>query len=107
MKRFLLPVLAAALSVTACGGSGGGITTTVTPDPSLSIDAANGQEAVRVSYLAAVASGETAGLVGNSGLVADSGGGGVSKTRPQPGLSKAVSAAVSGVPRVQRRTVRV
>lgn len=101
MNRSLFLALITALAATACGGSssdGGGITAPVNPNPSLSIDAANGQNVVGVSYLAAVASGDTAGLVGNSGLVADSGSGDVSKTAREIGFAKPVSTAVSSIP---------
>ena len=99
MQRYLSLILATALTVAACGGGSdsGGLTPPVVPNPSLSIDVGNGQTAVRAAYVAAVASGETAGLVGNSGLIADSGSG-VSKTRPRPGLAKSITTAVSSVP---------
>jgi hypothetical protein len=100
MNRSLFLAVVTALTAAACGGSsdGGGITAPVNPDPNLSIDASNAQNAVRVSYLAAVASGDTAGLVGNSGLVADSGSGEVFKTTRANGFAKPVSTAVSSIP---------
>ena len=101
MNRSLFLALVTALTATACGGSSsssGGMTPPVNPDPSMSIDAANAQNAVRVSYLAAVASGETAGLVGNSGLVADSGSDTVAKPARGAGIATPVAKAVSSIP---------
>jgi hypothetical protein len=100
MNRSLFVALVTALTATACGGSsdGGGITAPTIPDPSLSIDLSNARNAVRVSYLAAVASGDTAGLVGNSGLIADSGSDAVFKMTSANGLTKPVATAVSSIP---------
>ncbi len=100
MNRSLVVALVTAITAAACGGGsdGGGIAAPTTPDPSLSIDLSNARDAVRVSYLAAVASGDTAGLVGNSGLVADSGGDAVLKTTRASGFAKPVATAVSSIP---------
>jgi hypothetical protein len=100
MNRSLFVALVTALTATACGGSsdGGGITAPTIPDHSLSIDLSNARDAVRVSYLAAAASGDTAGLVGNSGLIADSGSDTVFKTARASAFAKPVATAVSSIP---------
>lgn len=100
MNRFLFLALFTAMVATGCGGSsdGGGITAPANPGAGLAIGLSNGQDVIRVSYLAAVASGDTAGLVGNSGLVADSGNGSVSKTARGGGIAKPIATAVGSIP---------
>ena len=96
MKRTGFFLIAAALA--GCGGSsdGGGLAP-INPPADLAIDSSNGQFVARATYLAALQSGDMAGLVGNSGLVSSSDGG-FNKPGARNALSKPLAAAVSSIP---------
>ena len=98
MKRISLLAISTAMALAACGGGGdGGLTGPVSPPSDLSINSGNGQDVARASFLAAARSVDLAGLVGNSGVVADSGGG-VFKPTARGAIMKPVRTAISSVP---------
>jgi hypothetical protein len=95
MKRSLGLLFAVSLITTACGGSGGSDNSQpFVPASDITITDANGQEVARVAYLAAAQSGESAGLVGNSGLATAPG-----EVLKVPGeIAKPVRIAISRIP---------
>jgi hypothetical protein len=95
MKHSLGLAILFALGVVACGGSGSdNDNPPLVPTDEIGITVSNGQEVARVTYLAAAQSGDSAGLVGNAGIAADSGG--ILKT--SAGFAKPVQIAVNMIP---------
>ena len=96
MKRTGFFLVAAVLA--GCGGSsGGGGLAPIAPPADLSINSSNGELVARSAYLAALQSGDMAGLVGSTGLIGSTDGG-FAKPATRNSLSKPLATAVSVIP---------
>jgi hypothetical protein len=94
MKRATITLTLPLLFLAACGGGSsdsGGITNPP-PRAGFPITATNGLQVAQVTYQAAAASGEIAGLAGNTGLTGNSGGG-LSK----PGMAQQPAGAIGAL----------
>jgi hypothetical protein len=94
MKRATITLTLPLLFLAACGGGGsddGGITNPP-PRTGFPITANNGLQVAQVTYQAAAASGEIAGLAGNTGLTGNNGGG-LSK----PGMAQQPAGAIGAL----------
>jgi hypothetical protein len=97
MKRATFSTLIPLILLAGCGSSDGGITgpgnnNPPPPPAGFAITSANGMEVSQVAYMAAVGSGEIAGLAGNTGLTANAGGG-----LAKPGLQPQLGGTLAGI----------
>ncbi|MGI9237994.1 MAG: hypothetical protein ACR2QZ_11390 [Woeseiaceae bacterium] len=75
MRHSYVLTVSAATLLAACGGGGGGGITTVSPDPTLSIDSNNAMLVAKVSFESALASGGLGALTGDNLLIGSTPGG--------------------------------
>ena len=102
MKRATFSTLIPLILLAGCGGSDGGISgpgnnNPPPPPAGFAITSANGMEVSQVAYMAAVGSGDIAGLAGSTGLTANAGGG-LAKPGLQPQLGGTLAGIMQKVP---------